>query len=81
MLIDTMNLTYLQFLNGIARLFDKEFDRAAQLDFVLFLDGNEKKEKAFRADVSEFRTSWQRPKWHIVVQDTMLDASGATDTE
>ncbi len=64
--------------NNIARLFDAEFDRAAQLDFVLFFDGNEKKEKAFRSDVAAFRASWQRPKWHIVVQDTMLDASSTT---
>jgi hypothetical protein len=61
--------------NNIARLFDEEYDRAPQLDFVLFFDGNEKKEKAVQEDVSAFRKSWERPKWHIVIKDTVLDAS------
>jgi hypothetical protein len=61
--------------NNIARLFDEEYDLAPQLDFVLFFDGNEKKGKAVQEDVSEFRKSWERPKWHIVIKDTMWDAS------
>ncbi len=55
--------------NQIARLFDEEFDTAKQqFSFVVFLDGNEKKQKAFLADVDEFRRSWKRPKWHIWLQ-------------
>lgn len=61
--------------NNIARLFDEEYDANPQLDFVLFLDGNEKTNKATRENAEIFRKSWARPKWHIVIKDTMLDNS------
>jgi len=50
-------------------------------DFVLFFDGNEKKEKAVRADVELFRKSWERPKWHIVIKDTVLDSSRVVEKD
>lgn len=54
--------------NEIARQFDAEQASAEgqQLDFVLFLDGNEKSDRATEAAVEDFRQSWRRPKWHIV---------------
>ena len=61
--------------NNIARLFDEQFDQAPQLDFVMFFDGDEKKEKSVRADLETFRKSWERPKWHIVIKDSVLDKS------
>lgn len=54
--------------NGIVRMFDADHgsDRA-QLDLVLFLDGNEKSGAAVESDLAAFRASWRRPKWHILV--------------
>lgn len=55
--------------NLIARMFDFEAGtKDQQLDFVLFLDGREKEGKAVEADILEFRRSWLRPKWHILLQ-------------
>lgn len=55
--------------NLIARMFDFEAGtKDQQLDFVLFLDGKEKEGKAVEADILEFRRSWLRPKWHIILQ-------------
>lgn len=59
--------------NEIARQFDENFGSdKQQFDFVLFLDGHERSKDAVEASVDEFRKSWRRPKWHIVVQDTPL---------
>ena len=45
----------------------QEFGTAAQeLDLVLFLDGNEVEATAVRREEGAFRTSWRRPKWHIL---------------
>ena len=52
--------------NSIARQFAQ--DRGAQLAMVLFLDGQEKRGTAVEAGVEEFRQSWRRPKWHVLVQ-------------
>jgi hypothetical protein len=53
--------------NEIARQFDAELGRPnQQLDFVFFLDGNERSDGAAEASVEEFRLSWRRPKWHIM---------------
>jgi hypothetical protein len=55
--------------NEIARLFDQHYEtKEQQLDFITFLDGQEKLGKALPATLAEFRLSWQRPKWHILVQ-------------
>ena len=53
--------------NLIARMFDTQYGtQSQQLDFVLFLDGHERAERAVEADLAAFRASWKRPKWHIV---------------
>jgi hypothetical protein len=57
--------------NLIARQFDEQSAAAvAQFAFIAFLDGNERAGKAVESDVAEFRQSWKRPKWNILVQDT-----------
>ena len=56
--------------NKIARQFDEQYGTAdAQFEFITFLDGHERAGKAIEADVTQFRQSWQRPKWHVLVQD------------
>jgi hypothetical protein len=60
--------------NAIARQFDEEQAAGApQLDFVAFLDGQEKLGVAVEAGTEEFRRSWRRPKWHVLVQDEIRD--------
>ncbi len=59
--------------NEIARLFDSEYSvEGEQFSLVLFLDGHERQGQAVEADIDAFRKSWQRPKWHILIQDTAL---------
>lgn len=53
--------------NEIVREFDATYGTAAQqFDFVLFLDGHERAKRAEAAGLAAFRSSWKRPKWHIV---------------
>jgi hypothetical protein len=57
----------------------RQFDRLAgtgesQTDFVLFLDGFEKEKRAVESTVDQFRKSWQRPNWHILIQDAPVEA-------
>lgn len=55
--------------NDFARQFDAEFGTPyQQADLVVFLDGHEREGTAVEAGVAEFRRSWLRPKWHILVQ-------------
>ncbi len=55
--------------NDIVRQFDKNFGgKKQQFNLVIFLDGYERGRKAIKASLSEFRKSWQRPKWHIIVK-------------
>lgn len=55
--------------NAFVRQFDRSFGtEAQQMDLVFFLDGIEKLKRAAQADVKTFRKSWNRPKWHILVQ-------------
>ncbi len=59
--------------NLIVKEFDESFGSSAQqFDLLLFLDGYEKLGEAVEADLETFRTSWKRPKWHIMVQDKEL---------
>jgi hypothetical protein len=52
--------------NELVKRFDAEADRAdRQLDFVVFLDAQEKAKKAFSSDASAFRASWKRLKWDV----------------
>jgi len=55
--------------NDLAMFFDRDYgSEKQQFDFVLFLDGHEMKKKAYPSDVTAFRKSWKRPKWHIVLK-------------
>lgn len=56
--------------NEMARDFDATHgtDRQ-QLAFVLFLDARERLEQAFESTEEEFRRSWRRPKWHILMPE------------
>lgn len=55
--------------NEIARLFDAEAaGPAPQLGLAAFLDGYERTGTAVEASQEEFRRSWRRPKWHVLVQ-------------
>lgn len=55
--------------NAFVQQFDAAFGTPAQqMDLVLFLDGNEKEKCAVEADIEAFRGSWNRPKWHILVE-------------
>jgi permuted papain-like amidase YaeF/Yiix C92 family enzyme len=52
--------------NAIARQFDE--NPGGPLQMVLFLDGQEKRGVAVESSIQEFRRSWRRPKWHVLVQ-------------
>ncbi len=52
--------------NQIVRRFDADLERGfPQMDFVLFLDGNERSGKAALASEAAFRATWKRTKWDI----------------
>jgi hypothetical protein len=52
--------------NSIVRTFDAQHGTDdAQLDFVYFLDGQEKSRRAVFADEAALRASWRRPKWDV----------------
>jgi hypothetical protein len=56
--------------NEIVKQFDKNYaSQKQQFDLVYFLDGQEKARHALESDVTTFRQSWKRPKWHILMQD------------
>lgn len=56
--------------NNIARLFSEEYGTEnKQLEFIVFLDGQEYQNEAVKADLTTFLDSWKRPKWHIVEQE------------
>jgi hypothetical protein len=55
--------------NAFVRQFDETFNtRDQQMNLVIFLDGNEKEKRASESTVEIFRSTWNRPKWHILVQ-------------
>lgn len=54
--------------NDIVRMFDEAYDGPErQLDFVAFLDGSEEKKSARPSDVLEFRKSWRRVNWDVLL--------------
>lgn len=62
--------------NGMVRQFAEQTGTAAaQADFVLFLDGFEKEKRAVESTAAQFGTSWQRPNWHILIQDAPVAAN------
>ena len=55
--------------NGMVRQFDEQYGSGdAQTDFVLFLDGFEKEMRAVESTLEQFRKSWRRPNWHVLIQ-------------
>ena len=55
--------------NEIVKQFDNNFGSPKQqFELVLFLDGHEKSNRAIESDITNFRASWKRPKWHIFMQ-------------
>lgn len=55
--------------NAFAQEFDRTYGtRGQQLDLILFLDGHEKAQHAVESGLEAFRRSWNRPKWHILVE-------------
>ena len=55
--------------NEFAKLFDAQYGKPEQqFDFISFLDGKERSKSAVESSVEEFRTSWKRPKWHVITQ-------------
>ena len=40
----------------------------SQTDLVLFMDGYEKENKVTEKGPDDFRHTWKRPKWHILIQ-------------
>jgi hypothetical protein len=56
--------------NELAKQFDAQFETPElQYDLILFLDGNERQKRASEASVADFRATWKRPKWHVLVQN------------
>lgn len=55
--------------NEIVKQFDAQCGTTGQqFDLVIFLDGQERQTKAVEASLTEFRESWKRPKWHVLMQ-------------
>ena len=54
---------------AFVKQFDAQFvTRKHQFDLVKFLDGSERSKSAREATLEDFRVSWKRPKWHVLVQ-------------
>lgn len=52
----------------LVRLFDEQFDSPDRFfDFVVFYDARESMRASFPSTIEDFRTSWHRPKWHVLV--------------
>ncbi len=68
--------------NNMVRQFDEQNgSREAQTDFVLFLDGFEKEKRAVESTPVEFRKSWTRPNWHILIQDAPREIKAGKQPE
>jgi len=52
--------------NELVRQWAEGAGAAGQLEFVAFLDGNEKDGRAREADEATLRKSWRRPKWDLL---------------
>ncbi|NJL28167.1 MAG: hypothetical protein HC897_09880 [Thermoanaerobaculia bacterium] len=53
--------------NQIARLYAEEREQPErQLDFVVFLDGRERDQRAVVASEEDFRRTWRRTKWDVL---------------
>ena len=48
--------------------FDEAYDNEQRpLEFVFFLDGNENEQTFSEKGLVDFRRSWQRPKWDVMM--------------
>jgi len=55
--------------NNIIKKFDKEYGtQEAELDFVLFYEGDEKARKAYEADIDKLRGSWKKKKVDMFIE-------------
>jgi hypothetical protein len=62
--------------NNMVRQFAEQSGGSTpQADFVLFLDGYEKQKRAVESTLGQFRASWQRANWHILIQDAPVEAA------
>lgn len=61
--------------NEIVRQFDAQHGTVGQQsDLILFFDGQERRRSAQPASLEAFRQSWQRPKWHVLTQRSVVAA-------
>jgi len=62
--------------NNMVRQFaEQSGSPQSQADFVLFLDGFEKEKRAVESTSEQFRASWKRPNWHILIQEAPVEAA------
>ena len=55
--------------NLMVRAFDDGYDRSPRpFEFVLFLDGSEEDQRVQVRGVDDFRNSWRRPKWDVMME-------------
>jgi len=50
----------------VKKFYDERGNFGRELEFVYFLDGNEKLQKAFVKEEADFATSWTRPKYDFL---------------
>lgn len=56
--------------NEIARQFSATYETPEQQwDMIIFLDGDERNKRAVESTLEAFMLSWQRPKWHVLMQN------------
>tara|TARA_B100000427_G_scaffold139340_1_gene115905 strand:- start:4353 stop:5873 length:1521 start_codon:yes stop_codon:yes gene_type:complete len=60
--------------NDIVKMFNDEMNsKSPQFSFIAFYDGDERLNTAQKSNVTLFKESWKRPKWHIIVKGTKFE--------
>ncbi len=60
--------------NAFAEQFDTSFDTVQQqFELISFFDGDERRRQADDKGVESFRSTWRRPKWHILLPQAQTD--------
>ena len=60
--------------NDIVKMFNDEMNsKNPQFSFIAFYDGDERLNTAQKSNVTLFKESWKRPKWHIIVKGTKFE--------
>ena len=60
--------------NAFAEQFDTSFDTVQQqFELISFLDGDERRRQADDKGGESFRSTWRRPKWHILLPQAQTD--------